>query len=156
MWLEGWWPSSVTTKSQTGPAVDPFASNFLVKGWSRLCSRREKKMLSSGCARICQGYQHCQDKNCDFWFSALCFLPLTVLTAVERGDGTSLSQQLCLHRAGQGPMDGTGRVPWMGQAGSPGVGQAPVTQGMLGCGALGQRADREQKWGLCLLPPEGW
>lgn len=53
-----------------------------------------------------------------FWFSALCLVPLDVLTAGDRGGGNRLSQELCLHRAGPSPTDGLASVPWTGQAGT--------------------------------------
>lgn len=53
-------------------------------------------------ARLYQGHQHCHDKNCDFLVLSIVFST----PAVEGGGGTSLSQQLCLHRAV--PRHGTG------------------------------------------------
>lgn len=114
MWLESWWLSSVVQfchhkapEEQGQDKFDPFASNFLVKGWSSLCSRRKKKILSSGCARAgsIKDASTAVTIIVHFWFSSLCFLPLAVLTAVERQGGNSLSQQLCLHN----PMDGAGQ-----------------------------------------------
>lgn len=105
-------PSSVTTRPQRSRdriCSGPLCSNFLVKGWSSLCSRKENKMLSSGCARpgSIRDASIAMTRIVHYWFSAFCVLPLTVLTAVGRGEGTSLSQQLCLHR--QSPMGGAGQ-----------------------------------------------
>lgn len=156
MWLESRWPSSVAQfchhkapEEQGQDKFDPFASNFLVKGWSSLCSRRKKKILSSGCARAgsIKDASTAVTIIVHFWFSSLCFLPLAVLSAVERQGGNSLSQQLCLHN----PMDGAGQ-------GSQGTAQpaTPVTQGKQGCGALGQRVRQNRtKWCLSCCHEKG-
>lgn len=107
-------PSSVTTRPQRSRdriCSGPLCSNFLVKGWSSLCSRKENKMLSSGCARpgsirdasiaMTRIVHYCSQHF--VFYPSLCSL----LWEGEKGPACP-SSSAC-----------TGRVPWVGQARVP-------------------------------------
>lgn len=143
MCLEGWWPSSVTTrpqKSRDRICSRPLCLQLPCEGLEQpLLQERKDAFLRLCQARVYQGCQHCHEKNCTFLVLSMVFSTPGYAHCWEREGGNSLSQQLCLHGAGQSPVDGAGqgsqawdRLPLQRHRkdqGSQGTGQAgtPVT-----------------------------